>query len=97
MISWRRRKRWPPICLLLILLAIPANADFDEQSIETDPQPAVSMRSPVDCDFDLKLDNNGMCSWKPSSEDSSKASIWHTGNSVLVDSANSIVKSAMGG
>lgn len=88
----RKRKRWQPLTFFVFLLFIPiTNGHTSTEHEETTPP----IRSPVDCDFDLKLDTNGMCSWRP--EQSDKDSIWHTGNSVLVDSANSIVKSSMGG
>lgn len=94
----RKRKRW--IFLISLLLTLQTDAQFDDQSLEQETQTVVPMRSPIDCDFDLKLDSNGFCSWKTveDGEDKlEKGSIWHTGNSVLVDSANSIVKSSMGG
>ena len=45
----------------------------------------------VDCNFDRLSgrDDSGFCGWRP---DFDGAQIWHTGNAVLLDSANSIIK-----
>lgn len=47
--------------------------------------------SVADCKFDRLSgkDDAGFCGWRP---DLDGGQIWHTGNAVIVDSANSIVK-----
>lgn len=94
MMLMRRRKRrsfltWVLVSMFVLTAMASESAD-EEQEVQ-------QMHSPIDCDFDLKLNTNGMCSWRPEETRDESASIWHTGNSVLVDSANSIVKSPMGG
>ncbi|KAI1730751.1 MAM domain, meprin/A5/mu domain-containing protein [Ditylenchus destructor] len=54
-------------------------------------------KSPLDCTFDQLSDSRdtGFCQWRPArgkaAAPANSALLWHTGNAVLVDSANSVV------
>uniref|UniRef100_A0A914GSX3 MAM domain-containing protein n=1 Tax=Globodera rostochiensis TaxID=31243 RepID=A0A914GSX3_GLORO len=51
--------------------------------------------APFDCSFELFPSNGkGFCTWRPDNEQS--ALLWHNGNAVLVDAANSLVHSTGG-
>ncbi|KAI3420274.1 hypothetical protein GPALN_003588 [Globodera pallida] len=51
--------------------------------------------APFDCSFELfPLNGKGFCTWRPDNEQS--ALLWHNGNAVLVDAANSLVHSTGG-
>lgn len=50
----------------------------------------------MDCNFERTAENTiGFCAWRPDTENGIR--IWHTGNAVLVDSVNSVVRSSNGG
>jgi hypothetical protein len=57
-----------------------------------------TLASTIDCSFELKGENagnNGFCGWRPDNEGGIR--IWHSGNAVLVDSVNSVVRSSSAG
>uniref|UniRef100_A0A915EJ03 MAM domain-containing protein n=1 Tax=Ditylenchus dipsaci TaxID=166011 RepID=A0A915EJ03_9BILA len=77
-----RRKNFPPPPILLLLIL--------DQIYFTAP------KSLLDCAFDhlSNSQDSGFCQWQPSSrQEGAGAQLWHTGNAVLVDSANSVIRS----
>ena len=64
--------------------------------IQMPAQFSATLPTPVDCNFERTAENTlGFCGWRPDSENGIR--IWHTGNAVLVDSVNSVVRSSSGG